>query len=125
MNTYKNSKNWDVIGISEMRRPKECFTTLQSSHLYYHSKANNGQAGVTFLINRKWKDPIVKVNNISRSVAELVLFITKCYKLKIVQVYAPTTKPLHNSDGRFQCSHWEKNKPYGNGNGQIWAEIGF
>ena len=43
----------DIIGISEVRRPEECFTTLQSGHLLYHSKSNNGQAGVGFLINRK------------------------------------------------------------------------
>ena len=75
---------WDVIGISEVRRPGECFTTLQSGHLLYHSKAKNGQAGVGFLISRKWKDHIVRVNSIRPRVAELVLCITKCYKLKIV-----------------------------------------
>ena len=81
---------WDVIGITEVRKPEECFTTLQSGHLLYHSKANNGQAGVGFLINRKWNDHIVRVNSISPRVAELVLCITKHYKLKIVQIYAPT-----------------------------------
>ena len=60
---------WDVIGIFEVRRPEEYFTTLQSGHLLYHSKANNGQAGVCFLINRKWKDHIVRVNSISPRVA--------------------------------------------------------
>ena len=44
---------WDVIGIFEVRRPEECFITLQSGHLLYHSNANNGKAGVDFLINRK------------------------------------------------------------------------
>ena len=81
---------WDVIGIFEVRRPEECVTTLQSGHRLYHSKANNGQARIDFLINRKWKDHIVRVNSISPRVAELVLCITKCYKLKIVQVYTPT-----------------------------------
>ena len=82
---------WDVIGISEVRRPEECFTTLQSGHLPYHSNANNGQAGVGFLINRKWKDHIVRVNSISHRVAELVLCIANRYKLNIVQTYAPTS----------------------------------
>ena len=45
-----------VIGIGKIRRKEEGFTTLQSGHLLYHSKANNGQAGVGFLINKKWKD---------------------------------------------------------------------
>ena len=39
-----------------MRKPEECSTTLQSGHLLYHSKTNNGKAGVGFLINRKWED---------------------------------------------------------------------
>ena len=82
---------WDVIGISEVRTQEEFFTTLQSGHFLCHSKANNSQAGVGFLINRKWKDHIVRVNSISHRVAELVLCITKRCKQKIVQVYARTT----------------------------------
>ena len=71
-----------------MRRREECFTILQSGH---HSRANNSQAGVGFLVNRKWKDRIVRVSNNSARVAELVLCIVKRYKPKVVQVYAPTT----------------------------------
>ena len=75
-------------------------------------------------MSRKWKDHIVRVNSISPRVAELVLCIAKRYKLRIVQVYAPTTsysnedinnfyndvddtlgKPNHDSDGRLQCSN--------------------
>ena len=64
---------------------------LQSGHLLYHYEANNGQAGVGFLVNMKWKDNITRVSNENSRVAELVLRITNIYKLKIVQVYAPTT----------------------------------
>ena len=78
---------WDVIGLGEIRRKEEGFTTLQSGHLLYHSKANNGQAGVGFLINKKWKDNITRFNNISPRVAELVLRITTRYQLKIVHKY--------------------------------------
>ena len=56
---------WDVIGISEVRRREECFNTLKSGHLLRHSNANNCHAGVGFLISRKWKDHIVRVNSIS------------------------------------------------------------
>ena len=62
-----------------MKRPEECFTTLQCGHLLYHSKANNGLAGVGFLIS------------ISPRVAELVMCITKPYKLNIVQVCEQST----------------------------------
>ena len=72
---------WDVIGLGEIRRKEEGFTTLQSGHLLCHSKANNGQAGVGFLINKKWKDNITRVNNNSPRVAELVLRIrTRLFK---------------------------------------------
>ena len=75
---------WDVIAIRKVRRPEECFTTLQSGHLLYHSKGKNSQAGAGFLISRKWKDHIVRVNSIRPRVAELVLCITTCYKLTIM-----------------------------------------
>ena len=75
----------------------------------------------------------MRVNSINPRIAELVLCITKRYKLKIVQVYAPTIScpeedinSFYNDvddDGRLQCSNREKNKPYGNGNGNIWARI--
>ena len=86
----------------------------------------------------------MRVITISPRVAELVLCITKRYKLKVVQVYAPTTsyseedinsfyndvdetlgKPNHYTivTGDINAQIWEKNKPYGNDNGQIWARI--
>ena len=108
----------------------------------YNSKANNGQAGVCFLINRKRK---VWVNSISPGVAELVLFITKRYKLKIVQLYASTTsysdedtnsfynnvdetiaKPNHYTIvmGDFNAQMRKRKKiPMEKGNGLIWARI--
>ena len=52
----ENNMKWDVIGLGEVRRKEESFTTLGSGHLLYHSDANNGQAVVGFLINKKWKD---------------------------------------------------------------------
>ena len=86
----ENNMKWDVIGLGEVRRKEESCTTLQSGHLPYHSEANNGHAGVGFLINKKWKDNITRVSSGSSRVAELILRITDRYQLKIVQVYAPT-----------------------------------
>ena len=87
----ENNMKWDVIGLGKVRRKEDSFTTLQSGHLLYHSEANNGQAGVGFLLNKKWKDNITRVSHGSSRVAELVLSITYRYQLEIVQVYAPTT----------------------------------
>ena len=72
------------------RNWRGCFTTLQSGHLLCHCKTNNVQARVDFLINRKWKDYIVRVNPINPKVAELFMCRTKRYTLKVVQVYALT-----------------------------------
>ena len=52
--------------------------------------ATNGQAGVGFLVNKKWKDNITRVSSGSSRVAELVLRITDRYQLKIVKVYSPS-----------------------------------
>ena len=50
-----NNTEWDVIWLGEVRRKEESVITLQSGHLLYHSEANNGQAGVGFLVNKKWR----------------------------------------------------------------------
>ena len=97
----ENNMKWDVIGLGEVRRKEESFTALQSGNLLYHSEANNGQAGVGFLINKKWKDNITRVSSGSSRVGELVLRITDRYQLKIVQVYAPTTSHLDEETDNF------------------------
>ena len=88
----------------------------------------------------------MKVNSISQRVAKLVLCINKRYKLKIVQVYAPTTsysneyinnfyndvdetlgKPNHYTkmmgDFNTQIGGGGGGGTYGNGNGPICARI--
>ena len=97
----ENNMKWDVIGLGEVRRKEESFTTLQIGHLRCHSEANNGQAGVGFLINKKWKDNITRVSSGNSRVAELVLRITDIYQLKIVQVYAPTTSHSDEETDNF------------------------
>ena len=69
--------------------------------MLYHSEANNGQAGVGFFINKKWKDNITIISSGSSRVAELVIRITYRYQLKIVQVYAPTTSHSDEETDNF------------------------
>ena len=57
----ENNMKWDVIGLGEVRSKEDIFTTLQSGHLLYNFEANNGQAGVGFLVNKKWKDNIIRI----------------------------------------------------------------
>ena len=97
----ENNMKWDLIGLGEVRRKEESFTTLQSGHLLYHSQANNRQAGVSFLVNKTWKDNMTRVSSANSSVAELVLRITDRYQMKIVQVYAPTTSHSYEETDNF------------------------
>ena len=57
----ENNMKWDVIGLGEVRSKEDIFTTLQIGHLLYNFEANNGQAGVGFLVNKKWKDNIIRI----------------------------------------------------------------
>ena len=97
----ENNMKWDMIGLREVRRKEESFTTLQSGHMLYHSEANNGQAGGGFLVNKTWKDNITRVSSGNSRVAELVLRITDICQLKIVQVYAPTTSHSDEETDNF------------------------
>ena len=97
----ENNMKWDVIGLREVRRKEESFTTLQSGHMLYHSEANNGQAGGGFLVNKTWKDNITRVSSGNSRAAELVLRITDISQLKIVQVYAPTTSHSDEETDNF------------------------
>ena len=97
----ENNMKWDVIGLGEVRRKEEIFTTLQSGHLLYHSEDNNGLAGVGFIVNKKWKDNITRVYSGNSRVAELVLRIKDRCQLKIVQVYAPTTSHSDEETDNF------------------------
>ena len=93
---------WDVTGLGDARRKEDnFFTTIQSGHLLYHSEANNGQAGIGFPVNTKWKDNITRVSSGSSRVAELVIRVTDRYQLKIVQVYAPTTSHSDEETDNF------------------------
>ena len=92
---------WDVIGLGEVRRKEESFTTAQSGHLLYHSEANNRQSCVGFLVNKTWKDNLTRLSSRSSRVAELVLRITDKYQLKIVQEYAPTTSHSDKKTDNF------------------------
>ena len=82
---------------NEIEKMRGMLRYLQTDPLLLHYWANNGQAGVSFLVRRKWKDHILRVSNISSGVGELVLLCTtKGYKLKLMQVNAP--KPSHQEE---------------------------
>lgn len=84
--------NWDIIGVSEVRQRGESLRTLKTGHLYYN-KGNETQSvgGVGFFVHKKHTKNIICTSSISSRVAYLILKLNDRYKLKIIQVYAPTT----------------------------------
>jgi len=84
--------NWDVIGISEMRRLGEKVIELPNGNIMFHrGNENKKQGGVGFLVHKKLKGNIEEFHATSDRVASLTIKISKRYKIKIVQVYAPTS----------------------------------
>ena len=80
---------WDVIGISEVKIPEECFTTLQSSHLLFHSKANNGQAGVKKASSYIAQYPVLRtVQSALRFTSLTYLFTQTPFRLGSIKPYA-------------------------------------
>ncbi|XP_037804046.1 craniofacial development protein 2-like [Penaeus monodon] len=82
---------WDVIGISEMRRPGENATQLPNQHILFHKGNDKKQGGVGFLIHKKLKGNITEFHATSDRVASVTIKISKRYDIKIIQAYAPTS----------------------------------
>ena len=95
------------------RSPKKSgkFHNSPTWPLVYHSDANNGHAGVGFLVHMKRKDNITRVSSRNSRVAELVLHITDRYQLKIAHVYAPTTSHSDEETDNFYTTirSWNSN----------------
>ena len=82
---------WDIIGISEMRRPGENVVELASQHIMFNKGNDKKQGGVGFLIHKKLKGNIEEFHATSNRVASVTIRISKRYKIRIIQVYAPTS----------------------------------
>ena len=84
--------NWDIIGMSEIRRRGEEWMTLKSGHMLYHmGETDNSTGGVGFLINRKLVSDIISITSISKRVAYLTLRLNSKLRMKVIQAYAPTS----------------------------------
>ena len=82
---------WDVIGLSEVRRKSEELLTLKEGHLFFYRGTKDGRnGGVGFLINKRWKDNVVKIEGVSDRICKVVLKINERYSVQVIQVYAPT-----------------------------------
>ena len=82
---------WDITGISEMRRPGENVVERASQHIMFNKGNDKKQGGVGFLIHKKLKGNIEEFHATSNRVASVTIRISKRYKIRIIQVYAPTS----------------------------------
>ncbi|KAL0832887.1 hypothetical protein ABMA28_001036 [Loxostege sticticalis] len=84
---------WSIMGLSEVRREGEDTITLKSGNLLYYREGDQlSQGGVGFLVHRSLINNIITIGSVSSRVAYLILRVSKRYSLKVIQVYAPTSK---------------------------------
>lgn len=85
--------NWDVVGLSEVRRPGEECLKLSNGHTMYYrgSDTDKHEHGVALLINKRLNNNIKEINSISDRILYTILHISKKITLKVIQVYAPTS----------------------------------
>ena len=89
-NEIKHIK-WDIIGISEMRRPGENLMELASKHILFNKGTDQKERGVGFLVHKNLQGNIQEFHATSDRVASVTINISKRYKIKIIQIYAPTS----------------------------------
>lgn len=84
---------WDVIGLSEVKRNGEECIKLKDGHVLYY-KGEKGGPSTGFIINNKWADRIQGFKGYSNRVSRVIFSIKKekDERIKIIQVYAPTSQ---------------------------------
>lgn len=82
---------WDIVGISEVRRPGEALMQLNSGHLLYSKGQDKKQGGVGLLIHRNIKPYVIGFDAISDRVITVRLQLSKHIPLQVTQIYAPTS----------------------------------
>ena len=84
---------WDVVGLSEVRRLGEEQKVLKSGHAFYwrgKPEGNKQEHGVGFLVHKDLEGNLLEFFSINERVASVTFKLNERYRLKIVQVYAPT-----------------------------------
>ena len=84
---------WDVVGVSEVRKPGEECLKLQSGHTLYYRGSDSQSLihGVGLFINKRWSNHITHTKSISDRVIYVCLKINSKYSNKVIQDYAPTS----------------------------------
>lgn len=94
-----SDENWDIIGLSEVRRlGKEIHET--DSEIFYYIGKTKGLYGVGILIKKYLKNFIINYGLVSERICWIILEIENI-KIGIIQVYAPTTKATYDKMNTF------------------------
>lgn len=119
---------WDIIGISEMRRPGEGIEE-RNDYIMFHKGEHTGQKGVGFLIKSRLKKNIMGFEGVSDRIAVAHLKFPEYKKnWAIFQIYAPTEQAGISDIEYFYESIAEAIKPHYNNNiiimGDFNAQVG-
>lgn len=119
---------WDVMGISEMRRPGEGIEE-RSDYIMFHKGKDTGHKGVGFLIKSKLKKNILGFEGVSDRIAVVHLKFPGYKKNWVIfQIYAPTEQAGKSDVEYFYESISEAIKPHYNNNiiimGDFNAQVG-
>ncbi|KAG7307782.1 hypothetical protein JYU34_006375 [Plutella xylostella] len=102
--------NWEVLGLSEVRRKGEDLVRLQNGHLfYYRGHDDTKYGGVGFLIHKKLSPAVKNITSVSTRVCYVNLTLNSRYAVKVIQVYAPTSK---HPDEEVETFYEEVEKAY-------------
>ena len=84
---------WDVVGVSEVRKPGEECVKLQSGHTFFYRGSDSQMLmhGVGLFIHKRWSNRITHTKSISDRVIYVCLKINSKYSIKVIQAYAPTS----------------------------------
>ena len=83
--------NFDVIGISEVRRKGEgCLSLANSGHNLYYICGNTCYSGVGFLVHKNIAGNVTSFKGVSNRLVQLTVKIKGKYHMNIIQAYLPT-----------------------------------
>uniref|UniRef100_A0A914WAU7 Endonuclease/exonuclease/phosphatase domain-containing protein n=1 Tax=Plectus sambesii TaxID=2011161 RepID=A0A914WAU7_9BILA len=84
--------NFDVIGLSEVRRRGTARLDLSSGYsLFYSGESDQSRNGVGFYMSQNWTARVLEFVPVSSRIASVLIDLDSRKTIRLVQVYAPTT----------------------------------
>ena len=94
-------RNEDIIGLSEIRKIGEQIITRENGNLFYYLGENKGRNGVGFMVKKNVRKYVTEIKGVNDRIAILKLEISDKEKLKIIQIYAPTSVASEHDHRNF------------------------